>query len=104
MIYLKGLFLNTLVSKRKWIKSLDQEVRSKLSWSAISKVATFWFLSCNYLAQLVVKLEPQLPSPCTEPSQAFSVNGFRWRIWEGRPEDLKNSLVPRDPKRIGRAE
>ena len=28
MIYLKGLFLTTLVSKRKWIKSLDQEVRS----------------------------------------------------------------------------
>ena len=28
MIYLKGLFLTTLVSKRKWIKSLDQEVHS----------------------------------------------------------------------------
>ena len=39
-----------------------------------------------------------MPSPCTASSQAFSVKAFRWRVWE------KNSLRPRDPKRISRAE
>ena len=39
-----------------------------------------------------------MPSPCSASSHAISVKVFRWGIWE------KNSLGPRDPKRISRAE
>ena len=39
-----------------------------------------------------------MPSPCSASSHAISVKAFRWRIWG------KNSLGPRDPKRIRRAE
>ena len=59
---------------------------------------TGWIMYNNFRGLL-------LPSPCTAPSQAFSVNAFSVtypRRTAGRKK--KNSLGPRDQKRVTRAE
>ena len=52
----------------------------------------------NSLLFFDAKEDITMPSPCSASSHAISVKAFRWRIWE------KNSLGPRDPERINRAE
>ena len=96
-----GPLLDHLTNHWKQRVPLKTTNHMLLCLSALSPLKTFqsdiWYVDS---AVPEGNVDGKLSSPSTASFQAFSVNAFRWRIRDERPGD-KNSLPPRDPKRIG---